>query len=290
MPETIYSYGLLALELCPGRHLGRPALDVAAAGRLGELLAADLKPWLGARTDIDISLAAAAFDPTEVLRPGWPLHAEIARLAHLAPKSPESRLLCLGSHDGAMPPGLQPDPDYLHGPLRWIPYVLSGPASALGPVQDHMEAELMERGMAGAGTALFAQEAFDTAIEHARLMTLHDGVAMMAMQYGHNGLEPVWPLIETALFAPEREAWLDAAPEPLVYLARGTAHIALLDAHQWARLQPALDGVDCEQLERRFQMFEMRQRQIAALLTAHGLTVEFDFCPDADTARAVLRG
>jgi hypothetical protein len=33
----------------------------------------------------------------------------------------------------------------------------------------------------------------------------------------------------------------------------------------------------------------MRQRQIAALLEAHGLQVEFDFCADALTARETLQ-
>ena len=120
-------------------------------------------------------------------------------------------------------------------------------------------------------------------------MTLHDGVAMMAMQYGHSGLEPVWPLIETALFAPQQAAWLDAPPEPLVYVNSGTAHIALLDEHAWVKLQSGLEGKNGEQLETLFQMFQMRQRQIAALLEAHGLSVEFDFCADAESARDTLQ-
>ena len=143
--------------------------------------------------------------------------------------------------------------------------------------------------MAGAATALWAQEAFAADIEHARYMTLHDGVAMMAMQYGHNGLESIWPLIETALFAPQQSVWLDAPPEPLVYLKHGTAHIALLDCHAWMQLQSGLEAKNGEQLETLFQMFQMRQRQIAALLEAHGLSVEFDFCADAESARDTLQ-
>jgi hypothetical protein len=217
------------------------------------------------------------------------VHAEIARLTHLAPKSADARLLCFGAAEDRMPEGLQPDPVHAQGPLRWLPFVLSGPAEQIHAVQDSMEAELMERGMAGAATALCAQEAFAADIEHARYMTLHDGVAMMAMQYGHSGLEPVWPLIETALFAPQQAAWLDAPPEPLVYVNSGTAHIALLDEHAWVKLQSGLEGKNGEQLETLFQMFQMRQRQIAALLEAHGLSVEFDFCADAESARDTLQ-
>jgi hypothetical protein len=289
MFEPVYSYGLLALELSPGTPASHATLSVADAERLGALMAGDLRPWCAPHRDIDISLAGVLFDPVEILRPRWPVHAEIARLNHLAPKSADARLLCLGASDGRMPAGLQPDPDYRDGPLRWLPFVISGPAEQLLPVQNGMEAELMERGMAGAATALQAQELFGAAIEHARYMTLHDGVAMMAMQYGHNGLEPVWPLIETALFAPQQPAWLDAEPEPLIFLNQGIGHIAMLDYHQWAIAQPDASIKSGEQLETRFQMYQMRQRQLAALLQAHGLEVHFDFCPDTASAREILQ-
>lgn len=289
MIEPVYSFGLLALELRPGLQLQTSALSVTQTEQLGMLLAEDLRPWLGTHTGIDIALAGAAFDPVEILRPGWPVHTEIARLTHLAPPSAAPRLLCFGAAQGHMPEGLQPEPAHQQGPLRWLPFVLSGPGERIAAVQEALETELMERGMAGAATALHAQEVFATAIEHARYMTLHDGVAMMAMQYGHNGLEALWPLIETALFAPQQSVWLDAPPEPLVYLTNKTAHIALLDSHQWLRLQHDLRDKDSEQLEPMFQLFQMRQRQIAAVLEAHGIAVEYDFCPDAVQARTILQ-
>src|SRR3546814_4530153 len=86
----------------------------------------------------------------------------------------------------------------------------------------------MERGMAGADTALLAQEAFGLQVEHARYLTLHDLCALMAMQYDHAGLAPLWPVLETALLSPDREAWLDAPPEPLLRYADREARIALL--------------------------------------------------------------
>lgn len=289
MFEPVYSYGLLALELSPGSLATQSSLAVGDAEGLGALIAEDLRPWCMSHGNIDISLAGALFDPVEILRPLWPIHAEIARLSHLAPKSSDARLLCLGASNGQMPAGLTPEPDYQNGPLRWIPFVISGPEEQILPIQNGMEAELMERGMAGAATALHAQELFGAAIEHARYMTLHDGVAMMAMQYGHNGLDPVWPLIETALFAPEQSAWLDSEPEPLIFLNQGIGHIAMLDYHQWAMMQPDAATKSGEQLETRFQMYQMRQRQLAALLQAHGLEVHFDFCPDNASAREILQ-
>ena len=289
MNPPIVSYGLLAIELIPGQTLQRPTLAVAEAEMLGQHLVKDLQPWLAGHGGIDLALVGATYDPVELLRPGWPLHAEIAHLLHTAPPMPEARVLCLGAHQERLPQALQPQAEYAEGPLRWLPFVLRGPADSMQAITPHLEAELLERGMAGAATALFAQSAFATAIEHARYMTLNDGLAMMAMQYQHSGLAPVWPVIETALLSPTRSAWIDQAPEPLLYFAEGTAHLALLDCHQWARMQTDAASQSAEQLERRFQQFQMRQRQIAALLQAHGIAVEFDFCADADTARDVLQ-
>src|SRR3546814_5850413 len=91
----------------------------------------------------------------------------------------------------------------------------------------------MERGMAGADTALLAQEAFGLQVEHARYLTLHDLCALMAMQYDHAGLAPLWPVLETALLSRDREAWLDAPPEPLLRYADREARIALLPPSGW---------------------------------------------------------
>jgi hypothetical protein len=43
-------------------------------------------------------------------------------------------------------------------------------------------------------------------------------------------------------------------------------------------------------LERGFRRFQIRQRQIAALLEAHGLEVVFEHCPPGQDARALLGG
>lgn len=289
MIEPIYSYGLLALELCPGQQMVNTELSVKQASKLADAVAGDLKTWIEPLTDIDISVAGIAYDPVEILRPRWPIHQELARLSLLAPKSLEARVMSIGANTANTPEGLRPLAEFQNGPLRLIPYVLSGAAASIAQVQHKLEEDLMERGMAGAGTALLAQELFSVAVEHARYMTLHDLVALMAMQYQHNGLESVWPIIETALFAPQKTYWLETPPEPLIYFEKNTTHIAMMDYHQWALMQVPIEDKSCEQLENQFQQFQMRQRQIAALLEAHGIEVNFDFCPTAKLAKQVLQ-
>jgi len=278
--------GALALELSPGTRAARDAIPQAAGGTLAERIATDLATFAPDATALDLTLVAAHFDPVELLRPGWPLHQELWQLAAKAPRAPGggARVLAFGSHEGRLPGALSPAPEYSGGPLRLLPFVLDGDAAAVARVSARCEADLMEEGMAGAGTALAAQEAFGMQVEHARYLTLHDLCALTAMQYEHAGLAPLWPVLETALLSPAREAWLDAPPEPLLRYAGGEVRMALFTHAAWlARNAPeatdtGADDAARARLERLYGHFEARQRQLASLLRAHGLAVEFIHC------------
>jgi len=281
----------LALELTPGTGAARATLDQPAAGELAALIARDLAKFEPAATQLDLALIAALFDPVELLRPGWPLHRELERLIAQAPGDGNARIIAFAGQDGQLPANLQPDPDFAAGALRLLPLVLRGEATIATEVATRFEESLLDLGMAGADTALLAQQAFGAQIEHARFLTVHDLAAMMAMQYENVGLGALWPLIEAALLAPGQEQWLDAPPEPLVRLVNGEARIAMFDDEGWAAcgLAPEQAAHDQERLGLAFDRFQMRQRQIAALLEAHGIAATFDHCPAGQDAHAILR-
>jgi hypothetical protein len=235
----------------------------------------------------------------ELLRPGWPIHDELHQLAARAPlaaggaSAGGGRIIAFGAHDARLPGALSPADEHAGGPLRLVPFVLAAPRAsqgnreadaALARVGELYERDLIERGMAGAGTALVAQDAFGMRVEHARYLTLHDLCALTAMQYEHAGLAPLWPLLETALLSPGREAWLDAPPEPLLHYNDREARIALFSPDTWrARYRPK-DERDITQLEHAFTHFEARQRQFAAVLQAHGVPVMFTHCGSQDAS------
>lgn len=299
--------GALALELRPGTQAGRIALDRAQAAQLADGIARDLATLVPEAATFDLAVLAAHYDPIEVLRPRWPLHAALDALAQRAPMTPPpagegrgggtARILAFGAHAGTLPESVPtPESDYAQGAMRLLPFALRGdpadPATGerIARLASSLEDVLLERGMAGAGTALFAQEAFGAPIEHARYLTLHDLAALTAMQYEHAGLAPLWPLLETALLAPEQEAWLDAPPEPLARHLDGEVRIALLDAEGWRAggYAPASAGDDPQRLERAFERFEARQRQFAAVMAAHGVAVMFVHCAAGRDARAAI--
>jgi hypothetical protein len=292
-PPLLHVLGLLALELRGDAPVARASLAQAEAGELAALMARDLAGFAPEAAQLQLVTVGAHYDPVELLRPGWALHRELDQLAARAPGDASGRVVAFGAHDGQLPGALAPSPDYFGGPLRLVPFVLGGDASIVTGVGDRFERELIERGMAGAATALAAQEAFGLEIEHARYLTAHDLAAMTALQYEHAGLAPLWPLLETALLEPDGEAWLDTPPEPLLHYIDGEARVALFEPRAWK--QHYAPDADCNDPQVRERLgflhgqFEARQRQIAAVLGAHGVAVTFVHCADTGSAREQLR-
>lgn len=266
--------GVLALELSDDSTPARGALGQAAAGELAKLLGRDLGALVPGARDLDLSFAAAHFDPAELLRPGWPVHRRLDELRVRAPQAGQGpRIIAFGADaSGAVPLPFQSDPQLAGGRLRVLPYLFVGEPAATEAVAAHMESMLIDLGMVQADTALCAQDAFGARIEHARYLTLHDLLAMTALQYSNQGLEPLWELLETALLAPESDAWLDAPPEPLLRHVDGQVRVAMLTPEDWRRRCAAGESDDAR-LAQGFAMYQARQRQLSAVLQAHGVDV-----------------
>jgi hypothetical protein len=258
--------GALALVLRPGIAPGRAGLDLATTSELAALAARDLARFSPGAEAHALGLAGVLFDPVELLRPGWPVHAALGQLLASAPGQGAGRVIAFAGE--GLPEALWPDPVHADGPLRLVPWALRGPLSTLEPVANALEASLLDTGMAPADIALALQAAIGVPIEHVRYVTGHDLAALMAMQYEHAGLGAIWPLVEAAVYGDDGEAWLDAPPEPLIVLRAGAARIA------------NVAGADIH--------VQRRTRQLRALLEAHGVFVEEIGCADLPDARGKL--
>ena len=288
-PARMVVRGALALELVPGSQPDRAVLGQVEAGALAERIGHDLALLAPQVASLDLVLAGAHHDPAELLRPGWPLHRRLEELHARAPQAGGPRIIAFGADaDGGVPLPLRAEPELLGGALRVVPFLLAGDAAEVATVSTAFEEILLERGMARAETALAAQDGFAARIEHARYLTAYDLAAMMALQYANVGLDGLWTLLETALLVPQREAWLDAPPEPLLRYADGIVRVAAFDREAW-RARYAPDDTDATRIDRGFAHFEARQRQLVAILQVHGLDVETVPCPADADARARLR-
>lgn len=282
-PDAAGFRGVIALELRDGAPPAQAALDAAGAGDVAERLGRDLAKLVPEVAACELALLGAHFDPAEALRPGWPLHRRALELLQRAPgRAQGARIVGFGADaQGAVPLPLQADPALAGGVLRVLPFVLSGEAAEGAGAA--LEALLLDRGMAAADTALALQDGLGATLEHARYLSLHDLLAIMAMQYRNVGLDGLWSLLETALLDPAGTCLLDAPPEPLARYADGEVRIALLDPAAWRR-RNLPDETDGARLERGFALFQARQRQYAAVLGAHAIDVNFVHCGDGDSA------
>lgn len=293
MAEAKTVKGVLALELAGGAAPQRPALPPEQAGELAARVGRDLAALVAEVSALDLVLAGAHFDPAEALRPGWPLHQRLQELRARAPGRGEGpRVLAFGADAaGAVPLPFQAEPTLAGGGLRVLPFLLAGDGVVVDAVAEALEEKLLQFGMAAADTALLAQDGFAARIEHARYLTAHDLAAMMAMQYGNQGLGPLWNLVEAALLAPQAVEWLDAGAEPLLRLEAGEVRMALFDPAGWCRHYAAALGHDegeCERMQRVYDHFLARQRQFAAVLEAHGIPVLYVHCDGTQDARTLL--
>lgn len=273
--------GVVALELRDGAPPRAAALRAEAAGELAARLGDALVALAPSVRETDLALLGAHFDPAEALRPGWPLHQRALELLQRAPgRAQDPRMVGFGADAaGEIPLPLRCETDLAGGGLRVLPFVLHG--AGVASAAPLLEAELLDRGMAPAEAALALADGLGAQLEHVRILSLHDLLAMTALQYRNMGLDPAWTLLETALLEPEAEAWLDQPPEPLARQAAGEVRIALLDPPAWqARNAPA--DTDPQRLQHGFDRFQARQRQLAAVLGAHGVPVTFVHCADGD--------
>ncbi|MEA5667710.1 hypothetical protein ATCM_00615 [Stenotrophomonas sp. ATCM1_4] len=282
--------GVLALELAGGQQPRKAALSSDQAGELAALVGRDLAKLVPQVSGLDLVFAAAHFDPAEVLRPGLPIHRRLEELQARAPgRNQGPRLLAFGADaNGEVPLPLQADPGLVGGGLRVVPFVLTGTDTGLlQEARDALEEVLLANGMAQPDTALLAQTGFAAQIEHARYFTFNDLAAMMAMQYDNQGLADLWPLLETAMFAPGQEQWLEAPPEPLLRYVGGEVRMALFDPAGWCA-HYGHERNACDRLQRVYEQYLMRQRQMAAVLEAHGIDVLYVHVHAGQDAKALL--
>ncbi len=276
--SALHCLGALALELTADGPTGLTQLERGDADGLSEALGDDLRRLLPGVEMLDAGIACALFDPAELLRPGWPVHAALAELVTAAPGRGGGRMITLGADAQRMPvDALQPDPRLVGGSMRLLPLALVGDPERVQAIGQKMEASLMDTGMASAQLALDCQAAFGVQLEHARWMTLHDLCALTAMQYEHAGLAGAWRLIEAALLAPRSEEWLREDGEPLALYRRGVVRIA----------QHEVNAVDADPSQQRLDV--MRVRQLQAVLAAHGIDSERVAVSAMQDAEAVLR-
>jgi hypothetical protein len=270
MPHT-HCPALLAIELAEPLGARPIELPTEAAASLVDAVATDFLRLLPGADAMGLALAAALFDPAQILRPGWPVFAELALLYRRERRGAEApAVMSFGTVAGRMAsPLLEPEPGLGRGAFVLVPLVLVGDEATAAAIGARMEADFNDKGLAGAAVALFLDHALGLKVAHARYLTHNDLCALTALQLDHVGLGEAWLLLEAALLDPSRRCDIVAPGGwPWCYRDASIRH-ARFGFEAWASgpgaaLAPAERGPA-------FLAALAVQRQLGALYTAHGL-------------------
>jgi hypothetical protein len=271
--------GVLALEPLDGAPLAGRQLEPEVAERLGELLALQLGRFLPTAHEYALAWAAAAYDPAQLLRRGLPLHAELTNLFQAGQRAglAAGQILTLSAREGRMPTAvLEPDAALGDGRLYVVPVVVLGDESAIEAASQRLETVLMDEGLADPRIVGELSQAFGVRFEHARWLSLTDLAAMMAAQLTHVGMAPAWALLEELLYAEEPESMaVDTALGQWITLEGEAVRIAVEPYAAFAARHAGESSETDEELVQAWLARIHEQRQYAALLGAHGITLDF---------------
>lgn len=275
---------MLALELSAGTAPSAYTLSRDQADALARLIADDLArllppaPHQPGAEQADLLVLGALYDHAQLLRPGWPVLAELAELAQHSRAlqgGSGGRIVAFGSHGGVMPgEHLQPETQPVPGALLLLPWTFCADETLANDLGARMESVFMAKGEAGTQTADFLMRTLGLRLEHARYLTRHDLCALTCSQLEHAGFSALWQMLEFALLYPQRDGEALTSRGRRLAFRGGEVHCALPAYADWSAEFGRGDDAAERTIGYAGWLFELRQ--YAGLFAAHQVPLRFD--------------
>jgi hypothetical protein len=273
---------LATIETDPTRYHGENALSPTQPDRAGceqvlAHLAADLTRLFPEIARCSLAMPGAVYDQTQVIRPGFPLHAglEAAVTAAWQKNRGHPLRLAIGCSEGHMPDTrLQPDPTIPPGLLQNLPLIISGEPELIETLSDAMEHQFLEQGQLSAHSAKGLESNFGIAVTHARFMTLTDLLAMLRLQLEHFEFLPLWDLLDAAIDPESPVTRVTGRLGQAFECIDGSVHAQFETFDYWAREGSGKSLPAGERaLEQAYADWTREYRQYITTLNAHAITV-----------------
>jgi hypothetical protein len=289
---SAYIHILATIETDPTRYHGenpmRPRLlDSAGGEQVLAHLATDLTRMFPDIARCGLAMPGALYDQTQILRPGFPLHAALERrFDQTGGPSPAPRLVA-GAEGGRMPEtALQPDPAIPAGILQNLPLVVRAETALAESLAESMEHQFLEQGQLSAHSSQGLEANFGIAVTHARFMTLTDLLAMLRLQLEHFGFLPLWDLLDAALQGDAGTQHATGLAGQRFRFEDGAVHCEFETFDHWAEQGAGKDrAADGQGLEAGYVEWTREYRQYLTTLQAHAVPV-VQHAPDGQ----VLKG
>lgn len=246
--------------------------------QLNQQISKELQAILPHLDNSSFAIVGSLYQSSELLQPGFPIHTQLRQYAHAALKGENNRKnqLLIGANEKGLPEGLVHNNDVQVTPLLLMPFVVITDDEETKSV---FEKQLMHKGMGSQELLIQLQKTLGVKIRHSNFMTILDLAAMMHNHLQMAGFEPLWKILEEALFNQHPETRITTTQHNEFYLSKKIVFTPFFSYIMWSNNGP---GKDLENKQEAYLHYTQVQRQHVATLKEHGLDVR-QFIPNKET-------
>jgi len=262
--------GMLTIEtFFDGQSKPKLVLEQEIIKNLNVQISKELQSIVPHLDDSTYAIVGGLFQSSEILQPGFPIHNQLRQYANAALKGENNRRnqLIIGANDAKLPKGLRRNKNVHMTPLLLMPFVI---ITENQETQNVFEKQLMHKGMGSVDLLKHLQNAIAVKIRHVNFMTVLDLAAMMHNHLQMAGFDPLWNILEQALFNENPETKVITKQHNEFYLSKKIVFTPFFSHITWCDFGPG-KGLDNKQ--EAYLHYTQVQRQHVATLKEHGLDV-----------------
>ena len=237
---------------------------------LNQQISKELSAILPKLDDTSYAIVGGLYQSSEIIQPGFPLHTQLRQYANAALKGENNRRnqLIIGANEQSeLPKGLRHNANVQKTPLFLMPFVV---LTEHDETKEIFEKQLMHKGMASVDLLKQLQNLIGVKIRHVNFMTVLDLAAMMHNHLQMAGFEPLWQLLEQAVFNANPETKVITPQLNEFYLSKKIIFSPFFSYIFWTTHGP---GKNLKDPQEKYLHYTQVQRQYLAALKEHGLDV-----------------
>lgn len=251
--------------------------------QLNQQISKELQAIVPHLDDSSYAIVGGLYQSSELLQPGFPIHSQLRQYANAALKGENNRRnqLVIGANDNELPEGLKHNPNVQVTPLLLLPFVILTENEESKKI---FEKQLMHKGMGSIALLQQLQTSLGVKIRHINFMTVLDLAAMIHNHLQMAGFEPLWQLLEQAIFNKDPETKVKTPQHNEFYLSKKIIFTPFFSYMMWCNKGPGktLENKNTDNKKEAYLHYTQVQRQHIATLKEHGLDVR-QFIPTPET-------
>jgi hypothetical protein len=263
--------GVVAIEFFEDpQNKPKSTLEQNEIVQLNQQISKELLTILPDLEQSSYSVLGALYQSNELLQPGFPIHSQLRQYVNASIKGENNQRnqLIIGANKGKLAKGFNLPNQKTSSPMLYLPFVI---LTENLETQEFFEQELMHKGMGSVELLKQSQSCFNAKIRHVNFMTVLDLAAMMHNHMQMAGFEPLWTLLEQALFNAQPECKVKTEQGNEFYLSKKIVFSPYFSMQYWLEI--------LKRDENDYYQWTHVQRQYQSALEEHGIDIRM-FLPE----------